>query len=432
MNIHLILVPAVVLFLYSCTVSGEVLEDWVSSNPESEVTSAFFTNDQELPVFDGAEGFGTNTKAGNYGKTCIVTNLDDAGVGSLRSCIEKTGERKIEFDISGTIALEETLVIRNPYVSILGQSAPNGGILVTAKPQVRGSVIQIATHDVLMQHLRVRSGAANVPTCCRDALLIGSEIPNSVYNVVVDHNSFSWATDENVDIWFDSHDVTISNNIISEGLHNSTNSKGPAGRGLLVGAEAKDISIHGNLFAHNYERNPSLQGAGTVDLINNIIFHGVSRQTQLRSLDAPLRVNLIKNLYIPHTEDQPQPTNLNWFDVLLRLDEESDLRVYFEGNQSSLRESDSEPEWSVAGVDWNVAYEPWMNIHSETPFPSESYTVYPIEELESRFQSSVGAYLPKRDSVDLRILNELFWRAGQLRDCVDGCENSAFGWPIID
>lgn len=383
------------------------------------------------PVFDGAEGFGTNTRAGRDGISCQVTTLSDRGPGSLRDCVDLPNARSVSFAVSGIIRLDSTLHIRNPNISILGQTAPGNGVLLTTHPWEIGPVLHIETHDVLIQHMRIRAGASYLPSCCRDAIAIGSQTPGQVYNVVLDHNSLSWATDEILDIWYDSRDITVSYNIISEGIHNSTNTHGPAGRGMLVGDRAKNISIHHNLFAHAYERSPSLQGTGTVDLVNNVIYHGVSRQTQVTAKELPLNVNIVKNLYIARTDSQFQPTNTNWFDVLLRRTGSGKMKVYFEGNKSFWRDSDEKEEWALAGVDWNVKYEPAMGLHTDTRIYSPSVTEYPVSELESILQESVGAFLPTRDSVDLRILNELNWRTGKMPDCVQGCENNASGWPVL-
>jgi len=383
-------------------------------------------------VFPGAQGFGTHTNAGNNGEECAVSNLNDSGPGSLRHCVMLDQPRRVTFNTSGTIRLHSSLIIRNPHISILGQTAPGKGILLTTENWVDGAVLKIRSHDVLVQHLRVRAGPS-IPwgtTCCRDAVLIGSEIPNTVYNVVLDHNSFSWGTDEVIDIWFDSHDITLSNNIISEGLHNSNNQRGPAGRGLLVGDKSYSISIHHNLFAHNFERNPLVANSGVTDVVNNIVYHWVSRGTTLSNARGDAKVNFVKNLLLANTQpSQIRPTNVYWYDVSLVTSGEFRLQVFFEGNLGFWRNSNSEPEWSLAGVDWNVPYNPSSNVHTSSRFWAPEVTEFPAEDLENILKNDVGATLPRRDAVDVRIINQLSNRTGQLIDCVTGCELNAGGWP---
>jgi hypothetical protein len=53
---------------------------------------------------------------------------------------------------SGTISLKADLSIRNPYLTVAGKSAPGAGICC------RDYQVVLATHDVILRHLRFRSG----------------------------------------------------------------------------------------------------------------------------------------------------------------------------------------------------------------------------------------------------------------------------------
>ena len=75
------------------------------------------------PAFPGAEGFGANSRGGRGGDVYVVTNLNDDGPGSLRAAVEAGGPRIVVFEISGTIAHKSVLVVRNPYLTIAGQTA---------------------------------------------------------------------------------------------------------------------------------------------------------------------------------------------------------------------------------------------------------------------------------------------------------------------
>ncbi|MCA9447864.1 MAG: pectate lyase, partial [Candidatus Omnitrophica bacterium] len=81
-----------------------------------------------LPAFPGAEGFGAETVGGRGGRVLQVTNLKDKGPGSLREAVEAEGPRTVVFRISGTIPLEKSIVVKNPYLTIAGQTAPGDGI----------------------------------------------------------------------------------------------------------------------------------------------------------------------------------------------------------------------------------------------------------------------------------------------------------------
>ena len=100
-----------------------------------------------LPAFPGAEGFGSDTPGGRYGKIIFVTNLHDTTnvdspdyPGSLRWALMQTWQenpddpfaqrRIIVFRTGGIIKLVDKIVITHPYVTIAGQTAPGGGIVL--------------------------------------------------------------------------------------------------------------------------------------------------------------------------------------------------------------------------------------------------------------------------------------------------------------
>src|ERR1043165_4106151 len=82
----------------------------------------------DLPAFPGAEGFGANTPGGRGGRVILVTNLDDAGPGSFRAACGAEGPRIVVFQVGGTIKLKSPLTVRNPFLTIAGQTAPGDGI----------------------------------------------------------------------------------------------------------------------------------------------------------------------------------------------------------------------------------------------------------------------------------------------------------------
>src|SRR5512140_738351 len=106
----------------------------------------------DLPAFPGAEGFGATTPGGRGGKILFVTNLDDSGPGSLRAACEADGPRIVIFRVGGTIALKKPITVRNPFLTIAGQSAPGDGICL------RDESLGIATHDVVVRFIRSRLG----------------------------------------------------------------------------------------------------------------------------------------------------------------------------------------------------------------------------------------------------------------------------------
>src|SRR5690606_36956468 len=144
-------------------------------------------------------------------------------------CTDGKGPRVCVFEVSGTIRLSRDLILRNPNITIAGQTAPSPGIMF------RGGGLLIKTSDVLVQHLRFRPGddPGGVPPENRDALKIESDSPIS--NIVIDHCSFAWAIDETASLWSGWNNVVLTNNIFAEALNDSLHPKGAHGYGVLLG-----------------------------------------------------------------------------------------------------------------------------------------------------------------------------------------------------
>src|SRR6187549_2952747 len=250
---------------------------------------------QALPVIPGAAGFGMDTKAGRGGTVYRVTNLNASGAGSLKACIDATVPRTCVFEVSGAIRLTSDLVIRNGQIRIAGQTAPSPGIMI------RGAAILIATSDVLIQHIRVRTGDdPNGPDPDnRDSLKITGTATKPVHNVVIDHCSFSWAIDEIASTWGPHDNITFSNNIFAEALNDSLHPDYdgvgviPHGYGVLFGpADDSSITFVGNLMAHIVERNP-LSRATELVMVNNLIYNRGHLNVDLQSQDGRVSKNSV-------------------------------------------------------------------------------------------------------------------------------------------
>ena len=220
----------------------------------------------------------TNTEGGRGGRIIRVTNLNADGPGSFKWAVEQKGPRIVVFEVSGAIDLGlTTLTIKEPYLTIAGQTAPSPGITL-----IKGG-IDVAAHDVIMQHIRIRVGKAGQPPFSWEADGFSTV---GAHDVIVDHCTMTWALDENLsasgprfsgstaDEWRrgTSHNITYSNNIIAEGLANASHPKGEHSKGSLIHDNATGILIYRNLYAHNYERNPLLKGGVHAAVVNNVIF----------------------------------------------------------------------------------------------------------------------------------------------------------------
>lgn len=244
---------------------------WASLEWEAMNNIDWAPEDEDLTVaFKGAEGCGKYSLGGRGGKEYVVTSLaDDGSEGTLRHAVEAEGPRIVTFAVSGDIHLTAPLNIENPYLTILGQTAPGEGITL------RDHNVYITADHVIMRYLRMRLGSeAKV-----EADAVGAR---HCRYLIIDHCSISWATDENAS-FYNFADATIQWCIISEALNSSVHHKGKHGYGGIWGG--RNVSFHHNLFAHNNSRNPRfdhprlywnndlLRFRGTVDFVNNVVYN---------------------------------------------------------------------------------------------------------------------------------------------------------------
>jgi len=419
--------------------SRESVDDKVLSSPSSTDT---ITNGG-IPVFPEAEGYGTLTAAGRGGRIIEVTTLADSGPGSLREALETEGPRTIVFKVGGVIDItSDNLFIKHPFVTVAGQTAPGDGITIT------GEGITIMTHDVLLQHLRVRPGdKGDVDPDTNDAIAIFDprwidarsikEFENlkrdQVYNIVLDHISASWGEDETISVYKGVRDVTISNSIISEALNKARHSKKTHSAGLMLGDFIDRISAYRNLLAHNDFRNPLIKNNGTIDFRNNVIYDWGIEATGLENignLDEAMKpstkINLIANNYIPgsSTMDWAKPIVISQENLVSQLlytkdnvltktgETDKDFAPFFKFNiDNSLVQGNTIEE----KIEWGK-----RTFFSTEPFevPYTITTLSPREAYEKVLSES-GANKPKRDYVDKRIVNEVRTETGGLIDSVD-------------
>lgn len=365
-----------------------------------------------VPVFPGAEGFGTETWGGRGGQVIAVTTLADSGPGSLRAALEATGPRIVVFRVAGTILLQTGITISEPYLTLAGQTAPGDGITLRNAPANPDAPLTIATHDVVIRHIRARPGPSVTPASNLDALRI-----TKGYNVVIDHVSLSWATDEVFSTWNDVRDVTVQWSIIAEGLNDSTHSEGKHSKGMLLGSRGGGrFSIHHNLLAHNAERNPLINTTDVVDVVNNLIYnHGHAAMVVGRYGSTP--INFVGN-YAKHGPH----TRLNRLYSLRYYPEATSLppSLYVSGNIGLGRPLDT--------LDDSLVLYPNDHIYMVSgPHPTAPITTVSATQAYQQVLAGAGATHPARDAVDLRLLTEVAAGTGQIVNH----PAEVGGWPVL-
>jgi hypothetical protein len=363
------------------------------------------------PAFPGAEGFGSWTSGGRGGKTIYVENLNDSGPGSLRAAIETPGPRTILFQVGGVIALKSTLHVKEPFVTIDGQNAPGMGIML----RNYGFVVQ--THDVVLRYFRVRVGDDDVHLDEPKALEAyeGGAGEHALYfidgaqNCVADHLSLSWSTTKILSVTKLCDQITIQWCILSEGLNFAKH-----GYASLAGGNR--VTWHHNLFAHNQSRNVRFQGLVDAEFRNNVVYDWGER-AGYGEFD---RLNYIGN----YLKAGPSTVQKPFLFFHLGDAEVAPGSIYVKDNfldGAGARPGVNENNWLGMGA-YNAQRE---TLEAPEPFAAPRVTTESPQEAYQHVLQNVGDTLPKRDTVDERIVREVRDGAGHIINRL----SDIGGWP---
>jgi hypothetical protein len=347
-------------------------------------------------AFPTAEGYGRFARGGRGGRVIEVTNLNDGGPGSLRAAVEAEGPRTVVFNVSGLITLESRLIIKNPFLTIAGQTAPGKGICIR-----KYNLGMLGAHDVIVRYLRVRPGNISGQT------LDGMGMASSDH-CIIDHCSISWTLDEA----FSSRgakNITLQRTLISEALNEAGHKKYPPGtqHGYAASIGGDIGSFHHNLLAHCAGRNWSLAGglnqsgffAGRLDIRNNVVYNWKNRATD----GGAHELNFVGNYY------KPGPSTA-WFTALNAQygGFPGTQQYYIEGNvMPGHLDVTNQPAGRVATTERGgrlpTNYSPWVN----SPFFEPHVKTQTAEEAYSNVLANVGCNFPALDEHDKRVIAEV-------------------------
>ncbi len=390
-------------------------------------------------AFPGAEGFGARTPGGRGGAVLFVTTLDDYHPdrdepipGSLRAAVDTKGPRIVVFRVSGNIELKHTLTVAEPFLTMTGHDAPQGGVCI------KNYDVSVRTHDVVIRYMRFRPGDEMGPRYRErgeDFKVCGLSMNRGARNVIVDHCSASWSTDEVLSVSGEGiTNVTVQWCIISESLNDSYRLKGEHGYGSIIRTNG-NVTYHHNLYVNHKSRTPrpGTYGEGSIllDFRNNVIHNAVWGGYSARD---PVQMNYVGN-YIKRGPNSlwdcgfligGETTFIFHEDNLMVKRDDTPHEVPRDAPQQCatllgpLDEIELGERRSVfANVrDGNMRSRPFPTPPVDTDSPTVAY---------QRVLAGAGATLPVRDAVDRRVVDEVRMGEGQIIDS----QSEVDGWPDL-
>jgi uncharacterized repeat protein (TIGR02543 family) len=381
----------------------------------------------QQPAFPGAEGFGKFTTGGRGGTVYEVTNITDAGVGSLRYGVESSGARTIVFKVSGTIILTKTLNIKNGNITIAGQTAPGDGITL------RDYSMVVDADNVIIRYIRCRMGDA--------AKYEGDALwGRNRSNIIIDHCSLSWCTDE-CGSFYGNKNFTLQWCILSESLRVSIHTKGTHGYGGIWGG--MPASFHHNLLAHHDSRNPRFCGSRytarpdleLVDFRNNVIYNWGSNSGYAGEGG---RYNMVNNYY------KPGPATKSGVRTRIfapNADDGTNSQpagvwglFYVSGNYMDGSTAVTNDNWQ--GIFPNPSTKSKSELKSDTEFDMGQIITQSALDAYTKVLANVGASVAP-DTVDKRIVKEVatgtFTYTGttSTNGLID-TQTDVGGWPVLN
>jgi len=215
--------------------------------------------------------------------------------------------------------------------------------------------------------------------------------------------------------------ITYSNNIVAEGLANATHKKGEHSKGSLIHDHVNDVLIVGNLYAHNYERNPLFKGGARGQVLNNLIYDPGQRA---------VHYNLIAEEWLGHPYSRGQViargnvmrAGISTEDVaFFEVGGSGDVDVYFEDNLAVDRIGNPLPQqgrYTTTPIHVDA-----MKRAPALPF---GVSLLPSSKVQDAVIANAGARPWDRDDVDRRILADAIEGRGRIIDS----QEQVGGYPV--
>ncbi|MBL8026366.1 MAG: T9SS type A sorting domain-containing protein [Fibrobacteres bacterium] len=249
-----------------------------------------------VPAFPGCEGWGKNSIGGRGGQIIHVTNLKNSGTGSLRTAVAVSGPKIIVFDTAGVINLGNQPLTLNSNTTIAGQTAPGGITLINGGIYTQAS-------NVIVRFIRLRRSAD-----VADGDLIRITSANA-HDVVFDHCSAYWCSDEVLDMSYACYNITIQNTVIGEPLqchavYGCETGCGNNRTGILSTENDGRITFYKMVLTHTMKRVPFCGNGGkysntnkTFEFINCLVYDCMAGSAESFDAGNTVPLNQIGNYY---------------------------------------------------------------------------------------------------------------------------------------
>lgn len=375
-----------------------------------------FSFAQNQLAFPSAEGYGKYTVGGRGGKVFEITNLNNSGEGSLRAAVEAKGPRTVVFRVSGTIDLKSELRIKNPNITIAGQTAPGDGICIKRYP------LMISADEVIIRYIRVRLG--NEKEGSSDALTARYQ-----KNIILDHVSVSWSGDEVLTVYH-CENVTVQWCLVAESIGGSHRFGGIWGSNYST--------YHHNLIAHHIGRNPRFaSGSGNTDYRNNVVYNWGNSSTYGGEKAQPGKpqfnfsnINVVANYYKPGPATKPGEISHCIVSPWSRNGAEDYGKWFVSENFMYGNDAVSANNWN-GGVQTKGGSKFDSGLKLDEPWKSMVINQQSAEEAYHSVLDRVGAILPKRDVVDARIIGEVRNGSATFKNGLIESQSDVGGWPEL-
>lgn len=333
-----------------------------------------------------APGDGFATAADWLDDDTRVIKVTELSRNALAEAVNASGPRVVVFEVGGVIDLAERwLSVENDELFLAGQTAPSPGITL-----VRGQ-LSIDANDCVVQHIRSKPGdAGNERDWTPDAINTGDGTSNNV----VDHCTATWSVDEVMSVGYGTDRTTFSNNLIAEGLHDASGAS-PHSAGTLVGNDAADVALLGNVWAHSDNRQPRLKTGTRSVVVNNVVAAG----NEVTNLDDDAAASIVGNSYL-RTPASSDDAVVEHGDAYL-ADNASEIPGPFTDDVTRL---ESRPLWP------------------------DDVTAMPSQYVLDHAVANAGARPADRTSHDRRLVDDVRQRTGSIIDSQD----EVGGYPTLE